>query len=127
MFALFLLLLLSFITSRQGWGVRFSKRLDFENAPNVRGGGVEILRHRTGLLCKSCQTILGLKQIHVSFKRRQKKMRFGGSLSATKRYAYKARPRNLSAISPTRNVTYMMYTHTPESVFPESIFIIKSG
>ena len=35
-------------------------------------GGVEILRHRTDLLCKSCQTILGLKQIHVSFKRRQK-------------------------------------------------------
>ena len=28
----------------------------FENAQNVRG--VEILRHRTGLLCKSCQTIL---------------------------------------------------------------------
>ena len=27
---------------------------------------------RTGLLCKSCQTILRLKQIHVSFKRRQK-------------------------------------------------------
>ena len=41
-------------------GVQFSKRLDlgvnFENAQNVRG--VEILRHRTGLLCKSCQTIL---------------------------------------------------------------------
>ena len=58
----------SFITSQGGvgWGggcqmgVQFSKRLDlgvnFENAQNVRG--VEILRHRTGLLCKSCQTIL---------------------------------------------------------------------
>ena len=58
----------SLITSH-GWvggfgggqrGVQFSKRLDlgvnFENAQNVRG--VEILRHRTGLLCKSCQTIL---------------------------------------------------------------------
>ena len=61
-----------------GAGVRF-KRLDFENAQNSKG--VEILRHRTGLsLCKSCQTILGLKQIHVSFKRRQKKIRFGAVL-----------------------------------------------
>ena len=38
-------------------GLQFSKRLDFggvnfENAQNVRG--VEILRHRTGLLCKRC-------------------------------------------------------------------------
>ena len=42
-------------------GLQFSKRLDFwgvnfENAQNVRG--VEILRHKTDLLCKSCQTIL---------------------------------------------------------------------
>ena len=29
---------------------QFSKRLDFENAQNVRG--VEILRHRAGLLCR---------------------------------------------------------------------------
>ena len=61
---------------RGGGGVQFSKRLDFggsifKKAQNVRG--VEILRHRTGLLCKRCQTILRLKQIHVSFKRRQKK------------------------------------------------------
>ena len=45
-------------------GVQFSRGLDlgdgvnFENAQNVRGGGgVEILRHRTGLPCKSCQII----------------------------------------------------------------------
>ena len=44
-----------------GWvGVQFSKRLDFGGSilkmqENVRG--VEILRHRTGLLCKSCQSI----------------------------------------------------------------------
>ena len=38
------------------WGV------NFENVQSVRG--VEILRHRTGLLCKSCQIILWLKQIH---------------------------------------------------------------
>ena len=107
-----------------GAWIRF-KRLDFENAQNSKG--VEILRHRTGLsLCKSCQTILGLKQIHVSFKRRQKNTLWRGSLSVTKCHRYKARPRNLSTISPTRNVTYM-YTHTPESVFPENIFIIKSG
>ena len=37
-------------------------------------GWVEILRHRAGLLCKSCQTILWLKQIDVSFKSRQKKL-----------------------------------------------------
>ena len=37
-----------------------------ENAQIVRG--VEILRHRTGLLWKRCQTILRLKQIHVSCK-----------------------------------------------------------
>ena len=30
----------------------------FENAQNVRG--VELLRHRAGLLCKSCQTVLAL-------------------------------------------------------------------
>ena len=55
----------SFVASqtggRGGSGVKFSKRHDFKgvnftNAQNVRG--VEILRHRTGLLCKSCQTIL---------------------------------------------------------------------
>ena len=73
--------------------------------------GVEILRRRTGLLCKSCQTILLLKQIHVSFRSRQK-IRFGDSLSATKCYPYEAWPRNLAAISPTRNVV-CMYAHTP--------------
>ena len=58
----------SFITSqrREGGGYNFIQRLDsffflgggvnFENAQNVRG--VEILRHRTRLLCKSCQSIL---------------------------------------------------------------------
>ena len=43
-----------------GGGYSFLRGLiwavSFENAQNVRGG--EILRHRTGLLCKSCQTIL---------------------------------------------------------------------
>ena len=39
-------------------------------------GGFEILRHRTGILCKSCQTILWLKQIHVSFKSRQNNSRW---------------------------------------------------
>ena len=43
-----------------GGGLQFSKRLDFGGSilkmqENVRG--VEILRHRTGLLCKSCQSI----------------------------------------------------------------------
>ena len=43
-----------------------------------------------------------------------KKIHFGGSLSATKCYPYKARARNLSTISPTRNVvcTYTcVYTY----------------
>ena len=44
----------------EGGGVQFSRRLNFgvnfENAQNERG--VELLRHSTGLLCKSCQTIL---------------------------------------------------------------------
>ena len=40
------------------------------NQQNVRGS--EILTHRTCVLCKSCQIILWLKQIHVSLKRRQK-------------------------------------------------------
>ena len=35
---------------------RAQKKLDFENAQNVRG--VEIFRHRTGILGKCCQTIL---------------------------------------------------------------------
>ena len=59
--------------------------------------GVEILRHRAGLLCKICQTT--------------------GSLSATKCYQFKAWPRNLSAKSTNRNVAYMkvhMPMHTAE-------------
>ena len=56
-------------------GVQFSKRLNFEGkfGKCTECEGVEILRHRTGFLYKSCQTVLRLKQIHVSFKRRQKK------------------------------------------------------
>ena len=55
-----------------GGGVQFSKRLNFEfwglilKMHKMRGG-VELLRHCTGLLCKSCQTILWFKQIHVSY------------------------------------------------------------
>ena len=97
---------------------QFSKRLDLEGGGGevqfwkcTKCEGVEVLRHRTGLLCKSCQTILWLRQIHVSFKSRQK-IRFGGFLSATKCYPYKAWTRNLSAISPTRNVVCMC-AHTP--------------
>ena len=48
--------------------------------------------------------------------KKTKKIHFGGSLSATKCYPYKARPRNLSGISPTRNVACMydfMYAQTP--------------
>ena len=76
--------------------------------------------------------------MHVSFKSRLK-IRFGGCLSATKCYPPKAWPRNLSGISPTRNVV-CMYAHTPMHtaeiwkqhrvfiyLFHESIFIIKSG
>ena len=44
--------------------------------------------------------------------KKTKKIHFGGSLSATKCYPYKARPRNLSAISPASNVA-CMYAHTP--------------
>ena len=79
--------------------------VNFENAQYVREVGK--LRHRTGLPCQSCQTILWLKQIQVSFKSRQKKIRFDGCLSASKCYPYKAWRRNLSAISPTRNVAFM--------------------
>ena len=43
--------------------------------------------HRTGFLCKSCQTMLWFKQLHVPFKRREK-MHVGGSLSAAKCYPY---------------------------------------
>ena len=44
----------------EGRGYNFREGLilgvNFENAQNERG--VELLRHSTGLLCKSCQTIL---------------------------------------------------------------------
>ena len=46
------------------------------------------------------------------FLQKKKKIHFGGSLPATKCYPYKAWPRNLSAISPVRNVA-CMYAHTP--------------
>ena len=79
----------SFITSRGGGGGgQFSKRQFWKC---TKCEGVEILRHRTGLLWKICQTILRLKQIHVSFKSRQK-ICFGRSWSATKCYAYKDWP-----------------------------------
>ena len=41
-----------------------------------------------------------------------KTIHFGSSLSATKCYPYNAWPRNLSAISPTRNLV-CMYAHLP--------------
>ena len=44
--------------------------------------------------------------------KKTKKIHPGGSLSAIKDYPCKARPRNLSAIYPTRNVA-CMYVHTP--------------
>ena len=44
--------------------------------------------------------------------KKTKKIHFGGSLSATKCYPYKARPRNLLAIFPARNVVDL-YAHTP--------------
>ena len=89
-----------------GGGVQFPKRLDFGGSTlkmHKMWGGVKV--------CKCCQTILWLKQIHVSFKSRQK-ICFGSSLSATKCYPYKAWPRNLSAISPTRELV-CMYAHLP--------------
>ena len=50
----------SFILEEVGGGYNFLRGLilgvNCENAQNVRG--VEILRHRAGLLSKSCQTIL---------------------------------------------------------------------
>ena len=49
--------------------------------------------------------------MHVSFKV-EKNIRFGGSSPVTKCYPYKAWPRNISAISPTRNGV-CMYAHTP--------------
>ena len=63
--------------------------------------------NRTGLKCKTCQ-------INPCFLQKQirQKIHFDGSLSATKCYPYKAQPRNLSAISPTRNVV-CMYAHIP--------------
>ena len=114
----------SFITSRGWWGTgglegggyNFLRGLilgfNIENAQNVRV--VEILRHRTGLLCKSFQTTAvyhGWSKSTFPIKE-DKKIRFGGSLSATKCYPYKAWPSNLSAISPTRNVVCMS-AHTP--------------
>ena len=98
--------------------------VNFENAKNVRE--VEILRHRTGLLC--CQTILSLIEANPRFMQKKTKTKtktkskktkttttkktFCGSLSATKCYPYQARPRNLSAISLARNVA-CMYASTP--------------
>ena len=66
--------------------------------------GVEILRHGAGLLW--------LKETHFSLKLSRQKICFGGSLSTTKCYLYKAWPRNLSAISTTRNVA-CIYAHMP--------------
>ena len=54
----------SFTTSHGGGGGGTS----FWKCTECEGGS-----YGTGLLCKSCQTVLWLKQIHVSFKRRTKK------------------------------------------------------
>ena len=70
----------------RGGGYNFRRGLilgvNFENPQNVKG--VEISRHGTVIPCKCCQTILWLKQIHVSFN-----IRIGGSLPATKFYLYR--------------------------------------
>ena len=113
----------------------FQGGFTFENVQNVREVGK--LRHRTGLPSQSCQTILWLKQIQVSFKSRQK-IRFDGCLSASKCSPYKAWRTNLSAISPTRNLAFMYaryaYAYSLNLdkkiivffFFRESIFIIES-
>ena len=52
-----------------GWGGggRYNSRrlliwgVNFENAQNV--SGIEILTHRTGILCKSCQTFIMIEAI----------------------------------------------------------------
>ena len=81
----------SFITSQWGAaGYNFLRGLIFGGSilkMNTKCEGLEILRHRNGLPCKRCQTILWLKQIHISFESRQK-IRFVGSLSETKCYPY---------------------------------------
>ena len=45
--------------------------VNFENAQNVRG--VKILRHRAGLLCKSCQTILWYIEANPHFLQKKEK------------------------------------------------------
>ena len=99
---------------RGGGGYNFLRGLilgvNFENAQNVRG--VKILRHRTGILQKSWQTILWLKQTHVFLKSRQ--------TNSFRRFfvSNKMLPQNLAQEpisyfdSTTRNEAYM-YAHTP--------------
>ena len=74
-----LIRLIWFNTSHEGSGIL--DEVGGGGGYNFRGGlisrgqfwkctkwdGVELLRHRTGLLCKSCQTILWFKQIHVNY------------------------------------------------------------
>ena len=61
-----LIWLIWFNTSHEG---RVSRRLNFgvQFWKCTKWDGVELSRHRTGLLCKSCQTILWFKKIHVSY------------------------------------------------------------
>ena len=103
---------------RRGGGGRFWRGVQFSKRVYFRGGqfwkctkceGVEILRQRTGLLCESCQTILWLKQIHVSFKSRQKKYALAVLCQKQNVTRIKLGPET-AAISSTRNVV-CIYTH----------------
>ena len=103
----------SFITSQlrggrwlqgnNGW-VWFLKRLylgwSILKMHKIWGG---LKRYRTGILCKSCQTILSLKQIHVSLKSTDcKKIHSRGSLpEANFNYPYRIiEPTVLDCVKP---------------------------
>ena len=89
-----------------GGGVQFPKRLDF--------GGSTLKMHKMWRGSKYVNVVRlyydWSKSMFLS--KVDKKICFGSSLSATKCYPYKAWPRNLSAISPTRDLV-CMYAHLP--------------
>ena len=111
----------------QRWNICYISICGFGKGPIIYGGGggYNFLR---GLIlggqlwkCTKCEggsKYVNVVRLYYDWSKSMfpskvdKKICFGSSLSATKCYPYKAWPRNLSAISPTRDLV-CMYAHLP--------------
>ena len=100
---------------RRGWPCNFLRRLILGGHcwkyTKCEGGGVKVLKHRTGLLWRKLPNYIMIEANARFFQKQTKN--FASAVLSNKMwcYSFKAWPRrNLSAFSATRNVA-CMYTH----------------